>query len=124
MSLKIISDKNPIGWSKSNCICSLFILLTKLSLEHLIREHGLDSVKDWSRILSVGEQQRLGFVRILLNKPDIVIADEPTGNLDHENSVNVFKYLIDYIESEKMTLVMATHNQEWANKSDRRIDLS
>ena len=74
--------------------------------------------------LSGGEQQRVAIARALINKPDIVIADEPTGNLDHENSVNVFKYLIDYIESEQMTLVMATHNQEWANKSDRRIDLS
>ena len=74
--------------------------------------------------LSGGEQQRVAIARALINQPDIVIADEPTGNLDHENSVNVFKYLIDYIESEKMTLIMATHNQEWANKSDRRIDLS
>ena len=74
--------------------------------------------------LSGGEQQRVAISRALVNKPDIVIADEPTGNLDHENSINVFKYLIDYIESEKMTLIMATHNQEWANKSDRRIDLS
>ena len=74
--------------------------------------------------LSGGEQQRVAIARALINKPKIVIADEPTGNLDYENSVNVFKYLIDYIESEKMTLVMATHNQEWANKSDRRIDLS
>ena len=74
--------------------------------------------------LSGGEQQRVAIARALINKPDIVIADEPTGNLDYENSVNVFKYLIDYIESEQMTLVMATHNQEWANKSDRRIDLS
>ena len=74
--------------------------------------------------LSGGEQQRVAIARALINKPDIVIADEPTGNLDHENSVNVFKYLIDYIESEKMTLIMATHNHEWANKSDRRIDLS
>ena len=74
--------------------------------------------------LSGGEQQRVAIARALINKPDIVIADEPTGNLDHENSVNVFKYLFDYIESENMTLIMATHNQEWANKSDRRIDLS
>ena len=74
--------------------------------------------------LSGGEQQRVAIARALINKPKIVIADEPTGNLDYENSVNVLKYLIDYIESEKMTLIMATHNQEWANKSDRRIDLS
>ena len=74
--------------------------------------------------LSGGEQQRVAIARALINKPKIVIADEPTGNLDYDNSVNVFKYLIDYIESEKMTLIMATHNQEWANKSDRMIDLN
>ena len=69
--------------------------LTKVSLEHLIKEHGLDSVKDWSRILSVGEQQRLGFVRILLNKPNIVILDESTSALDEMNEKNAYKLLLE-----------------------------
>ena len=69
--------------------------LRKVSLEHLIKEHGLDSVKDWSRILSVGEQQRLGFVRILLNKPNIVILDESTSALDEMNEKNVYKLLLE-----------------------------
>ena len=69
--------------------------LSKLSIEHLIREHGLDSVKDWSRILSVGEQQRLGFVRILLNKPTIVILDESTSALDELNEENAYKLLLE-----------------------------
>ena len=69
--------------------------LRKVSLEHLIKEHGLDSVKDWSRILSVGEQQRLGFVRILLNKPNIVILDESTSALDEMNEKNSYKLLLE-----------------------------
>ncbi|MEC7925729.1 MAG: ABC transporter ATP-binding protein/permease [Thermodesulfobacteriota bacterium] len=69
--------------------------LRKVSLEHLIKEHGLDSVKDWSRILSVGEQQRLGFVRILLNKPNIVILDESTSALDEMNEKNAYKLLLE-----------------------------
>ena len=69
--------------------------LSKVSLEHLIKEHGLDSVKDWSRILSVGEQQRLGFVRILLNKPNIVILDESTSALDEMNEKNAYKLLLE-----------------------------
>ncbi|MDA9754248.1 ABC transporter ATP-binding protein/permease [bacterium] len=69
--------------------------LRKVSLEQLIKEHGLDSVKDWSRILSVGEQQRLGFVRILLNKPNIVILDESTSALDEMNEKNAYKLLLE-----------------------------
>ena len=98
---------------------------SKERADQLLGMVGLQARADFRPgLLSGGEQQRVAIARALINKPKIVIADEPTGNLDYENSVNVFKYLIDYIESEKMTLIMATHNQTWANKSDRRIDLS
>ncbi len=73
--------------------------------------------------LSGGEQQRVAISRALVNKPEIVIADEPTGNLDSKNSELVFNYLKKYVESENMTLIMATHNEEWASKSNKRINL-
>ena len=110
LPLILIGEAKDVAFEKANELMNIF------DISHR-KYHFPNS-------LSGGEQQRVAIARALINKPDIVIADEPTGNLDHENSVNVFKYLIDYIESEKMTLIMATHNQEWANKSDRRIDLS
>ena len=73
--------------------------------------------------LSGGEQQRIAISRALINSPEIIIADEPTGNLDHENSNIVFKYLNEYIESENMILILATHNERWASKANKRINL-
>ena len=73
--------------------------------------------------LSGGEQQRVAISRALVNKPEIVIADEPTGNLDSKNSSIVFNYLKNYIESESMTLIMATHNEDWASNANKRIKL-
>jgi len=110
LPLILIGEAKDVAFEKANELMNIFDISHRKS-------HFPNS-------LSGGEQQRVAIARALINKPKIVIADEPTGNLDYENSVNVFKYLIDYIESEKMTLIMATHNQEWANKSDRRIDLS
>ena len=110
LPLILIGEAKDVAFEKANELMNIF------DISHR-KYHFPNS-------LSGGEQQRVAIARALINKPKIVIADEPTGNLDYENSVNVFKYLIDYIESEKMTLIMATHNQEWANKSDRRIDLS
>ena len=73
--------------------------------------------------LSGGEQQRVAISRALVNRPEFIIADEPTGNLDSKNSEIVFNYLKNYVESENMTLIMATHNEEWASKANKRINL-
>lgn len=73
--------------------------------------------------LSGGEQQRIAISRALVNKPEIIIADEPTGNLDHVNSSKVFNYLVNYVESENMTLIMATHNIEWSKRADLNVEL-
>ena len=75
--------------------------MKKLGIENLITDHGFDDIKDWSRVLSVGEQQRLAFVRIILNKPKLIILDEGTSALDVNNENNIYEILnnmgINYI---------------------------
>jgi putative ABC transport system ATP-binding protein len=73
--------------------------------------------------LSGGEQQRVAIARALINKPSIILADEPTGNLDEENSNNMIQLLFDYTRESKTSLVIVTHDTETANQCDRIIEI-
>ena len=73
--------------------------------------------------LSGGEQQRVAIARAIINEPKIIIADEPTGNLDKNTSNDVFEHLINFVYSQKISLIMATHNLDLARKSDHQIKL-
>ncbi len=77
----------------------------------------------YSNELSGGEQQRVAIARAVITKPKIIIADEPTGNLDKENSTQVLDFLFKSIEKDKITLIMATHNEEIASRAVKRVDL-
>ena len=69
--------------------------------------------------LSGGEQQRVAIARALVNNPSIVLADEPTGNLDFESSKNVAKILIRTVRSSGASALIATHSQELASRMDK-----
>ncbi len=77
----------------------------------------------YSNELSGGEQQRVAIARAAITKPKIIIADEPTGNLDKENSTQVLDFLFKSIEKDKITLIMATHNEEIASRAAKRVNL-
>ena len=77
----------------------------------------------YSNELSGGEQQRVAIARAVITKPKIIIADEPTGNLDKENSTQILDFLFKSIEKDKITLIMATHNDEIASRAVKRVDL-
>jgi lipoprotein-releasing system ATP-binding protein len=71
--------------------------------------------------LSGGEQQRAAIARALINEPAIVLADEPTGNLDSQNSQAIFSMLNHLRNELKQTFILVTHNDELANMSDRSL---
>ncbi|MGH9463220.1 MAG: ABC transporter ATP-binding protein [Vicinamibacteria bacterium] len=73
--------------------------------------------------LSVGEQQRVAVARALVNQPAIILADEPTGNLDSQNSRQVLELLAELNRTKKQTILMITHNPEAAEVGHRVIEL-
>ena len=72
--------------------------------------------------LSGGENQRIAIGRALINSPKIIIADEPSGNLDHKNAKEFFKLLFN-LKSKKRIIIYATHNRYFANLADCRLQL-
>jgi len=90
----------------------------------LIDEVGLtDRILHRPGELSGGEQQRAALARALINDPAIVLADEPTGNLDAENRELVLKLLLDLTTQRKKALVLVTHDDEVARKASRVLEL-
>ncbi len=88
----------------------------------MLAEVGLgDRVNHRPSQLSGGEDQRVAIARALINDPEIVFADEPTGNLDAENSRSIMRLIRGLNEKRKQTFVIATHQEKLAEKGDRLI---
>lgn len=73
--------------------------------------------------VSGGQKQRVAIARALINSPDIIMADEPTGNLDSKNSDNVFNILRELSHREKLSLLVVTHDEDFAKRTDRVITM-
>ena len=92
--------------------------------EELLGEFGLSHrVHHLPSELSGGEQQRVAIARALINKPKIILADEPTGNLDSVNSESMIDLLFDYTKKSHTSLVMVTHDNSIAKRCDRIIEI-
>ena len=79
-----------------------------------------DKYKSYPKELSGGEQQRVAMARALVNNPDIILADEPTGNLDPKNSLDIMNLLED-INKRGTTVVVVTHNKDIVNEMKKRV---
>ena len=107
LTLELNNLKNPYDRAKE--------LLDRFGLKN--RFNNLPSQ------LSGGEQQRVAIARAIAMKPKLILADEPTGNLDSENSQMIADILFKYIKEEKSSLIMVTHDPKLANKAKRKIKI-
>ncbi len=107
LTLELNNLKNPYDRAKE--------LLDRFGLKN--RFNNLPSQ------LSGGEQQRVAIARAIAMKPKLILADEPTGNLDSENSQMITDILFKYIKEEKSSLIMVTHDLKLANKAKRKIKI-
>ena len=107
LTLELNKFKNPEKEAK--------LLLDRFGLSH--RFNNLPSQ------LSGGEQQRVAIARAIAMKPELILADEPTGNLDTENSAMISDILFNYVKDEGSSLIMVTHDPKLANKAKRKIKI-
>ena len=116
-----------------------FTALENIYLSRLVVDNNKDSALNYSKKiiskvglsnrvnhypsqLSGGECQKIAICRSIINSPDIILADEPTGNLDHRNAKDIFKMLFK-LKNKDRILIFATHNRYFANKADCKIEL-
>lgn len=92
--------------------------------EELMELVGLSKVKNNLAVnMSGGQQQRTAIARALINNPKIILADEPTGNLDSESTENIYNLLRDINEKFKTTFIIITHDRRIAEKADRIVEI-
>ena len=135
---KIRSRKIGIIYQDKNLLADFTALenvyLARLSLsdnkkkavvdaKNLLKEVGLDKrLNHFPSELSGGESQRVAISRALINSPDIILADEPTGNLDFGNAKDIFKLLFS-LRNKNRIIIFATHNRYFADMSDCKLSL-
>ena len=96
---------------------------SEFKAKKILKELGLSKrFYHYPTELSGGENQRVAIARAIINKPKIILADEPTGNLDLKNAKSVFKTLLN-LRRENRLIIFATHNREFAEMSDCKIEM-
>ena len=102
------------GNNKENSMSKARSLLEKVGLK--------DRSESYPSQLSGGEKQRIAIARAIINDPEIILADEPTGSLDFETAKEIFKILEKQINTDRL-IIFATHNRFFANKSDCILEI-
>ncbi|MBP9095494.1 MAG: ABC transporter ATP-binding protein [Ignavibacteria bacterium] len=93
--------------------------------ENLLKEVGIEErINHRPNEISGGEAQRIAIARALINSPDLILADEPTGNLDTHNADAVMNLIFNLRDKFKQTFIIVTHNEEFAQRCDRVIRMN
>ena len=91
---------------------------------HLLERVGLeDRINHNVKQLSGGEKQRVSIARALCNDPDLILADEPSGNLDHQNAEIIYEILFSFVNEKNKSLITVTHDNSLANRCQTRYQL-
>jgi ABC-type lipoprotein export system ATPase subunit len=99
------------------------IILSQKKVEKILTSFNLKSRQNhFPDELSGGEQQRVAIARALISETDLILADEPTGNLDYKTSQDIFSYFLKLKKLNK-TIIFATHNRDLANKADYKLSI-
>ncbi|HRN41695.1 MAG: ABC transporter ATP-binding protein [Flavobacteriales bacterium] len=93
------------------------------AIEKLKLLHIDDQALKLASQISGGQKQRVAIARALINNPTIIMGDEPTGNLDSHNADNVFNIFEELCHEQKLSLLIVTHDKEFADKTDRIIEM-
>src|SRR5206468_261607 len=102
-------------WNRRELRKAALEMLDKVGLSHRLKHKPME--------LSGGEMQRAAIARALINRPRVLLADEPTGNLDAANGQHIMQLLRDLNRQEGLTIVMVTHNLELVHDTDRMVRL-
>jgi len=102
-------------WDKKKSLKAATVLLERLGLK--------DRLTHRPKALSGGEQQRVAIARALINKPQLLLCDEPTGNLDSENGENILRLLTELNKSQQIAIIMVTHDKDIASIAGRILHL-
>ncbi len=105
----LINQKDSNGYDKAKNLLSTFGLQDRINFK--------------PNKLSGGEQQRVAIARSLINDPDLILADEMTGNLDENTAKEIFSFFIKYVKEKKKSLIYVTHNNNFANRANNIFKL-